>query len=458
MSDPVRFLGAFGQTLSTMTLYADGHPMRHRAAYEALQDLQSDTRPAEFTFLGDETIYDREPLKLRSWEWSVRLANAGIQRLEFKDRVSPDEFEGFLEEILARLTLSTIDTSEARQMRATNIKYGAVGVRGSTELKNQPQLLTADLSFSLGEETDTFRWLQAQAVSGDVIPMAEAEAVVRSLALAMHGGQHTMLPLLQLKEFDQYTTSHSLNVAVLSMGFAKFLELDPSTIRALGLAGLLHDLGKIRIPIEVLTKPGKLSPEERALMNQHPIEGARLILRTGDRLELAAVVAYEHHIMMNGGGYPPMRFQRCCHHASKLVHLCDVYDALRTRRPYRDAWPAEKVLAYLEERAGVEFDPELVASFVRMMRKWDQQVAVLTDEHAPVPAAPRDEAEAQVATLTDEQPRVPAAPQDEPEAAHAQSLVSVAAPPSRGGKTRARSRGKRRAAKETSHPRRPARG
>lgn len=394
MGDPVRFLGAFAQALSTMTLYVDGHPMRQRAAaaaYRALQDLQSDSRPAVFTFLGDETIYDREPVKqLRLWDWSLRLANAGIQRLEFKDRVGPEEFEAFLEEILARLTLSVIDTADARQMRPTAIKYGAVGVRGSTDLTNEAPLPTATLSFSLGEETETFRWLQEQAKSRDTIPLAEAETVVRSLAVAMHTGQHTMLPLLQLKEFDQYTTSHSLNVAVLAMALAEFLGLGPNAVRAFGVAGLLHDVGKIRIPIEVLTKPGKLNPEERALMNQHPVEGARVILRSGERLEMAAVVAYEHHIALNGG-YPSMRFRRNCHQASRLVHVCDVYDALRTKRPYRDAWPAEKVLGYLEEKAGVEFHTEMVTPFVTMMRKWESQVAVLTDEHEPIPAAPDGE-------------------------------------------------------------------
>jgi hypothetical protein len=183
MSDPARFLGAFAHALSTMILYGDGHPMRQRAAdaaYRALQDLQSGARPTVFTFLGDETIYDREPIKqLRSWDWSLRLADAGIQRLEFKDRVSQEDFEVFLEEILARLTLSAIDTADARQMRPTAIRYGAVGVRGSTDLTTEALLPTATLSFSLGEETDTFRWLQAQIESRDTVPLAEAEAVVR---------------------------------------------------------------------------------------------------------------------------------------------------------------------------------------------------------------------------------------------------------------------------------------
>ncbi|HMH82464.1 MAG TPA: HD domain-containing phosphohydrolase, partial [Gemmatimonadales bacterium] len=100
-----------------------------------------------------------------------------------------------------------------------------------------------------------------------------------------------------------------------------------------------------------------------------------------------AVVAYEHHIMLNGGGYPALRFGRECHRASKLVHVCDVYDALRTNRPYREAWSQDKTLAYLEERAGTEFDPELVRAFVRMMRQWEPQLAVMTDERAAVPAA-----------------------------------------------------------------------
>ena len=99
------------------------------------------------------------------------------------------------------------------------------------------------------------------------------------------------------------------------------------------------------------------------------------------------MVAYEHHIMLNGGGYPTLTVPRDCHRASKLVHVCDVYDALRTDRPYRPAWSQARALAYLEERSGTEFDPDLATSFVRMMRRWEGQVAVLRDEGAVVAAA-----------------------------------------------------------------------
>jgi len=392
MSDPARFLNAFAQALAAMALYRANHPARERAvdsAYQQMQDLQSDTPRPLFTFLGDEVVFGQIPLReLKAWDWGKRLAQAGIQRLEFEDRVGREDFEGFLEEVLARLTLSAI-SSEARQMRRSSIRFGAVGLKGEAEIAPEP-LPTATIAFSLGEEVDTLRWLQREVQANGVVPLAEAEAVVRSLAVAMHGGGggQIMLPLLQLKEFDQYTTTHSMNVAVLSMALAEFLGLSATDVRSFGIAGLLHDIGKVKIPLEVLTKPGKLTDEERALMNEHPAAGARMLLELEENLDLAVVVAYEHHIMINGGGYPVLHFARDCHHASKLVHVCDVYDALRTRRPYREAWSFEKTLGYLQERSGLEFDPELCASFIRMMRQWEPHVAVVSDERAPLTAGP----------------------------------------------------------------------
>lgn len=388
--DPTKFLNSIAQALAAMALYRDGHPARERAvdvAYQHLHDLQSDTPQPLFTFLGDEVVFGQMPLReLKAWDWGKRLSQAGIQRLEFQDQVGREDFEGFLEEVLARLTLSAIST-EARQMRHSNIRFGAVGLKGEPEIAPEP-MPTATISFSLSEEVDTVRWLQREVQNGGDVHLAEAEAVVRSLAVAMHAGgaRQIMMPLLQLKEFDQYTTTHSMNVAVLSMALAEFLGLSAGDVRTFGIAGLLHDIGKIKIPLEVLTKPGKLTDEERALMNEHPVAGARLLLEVDQDLDLAVVVAYEHHIMINGGGYPVLHYARDCHQASKLVHVCDVYDALRTRRPYREAWSFEKTLGYLSERSGLEFDPELCTSFANMMRQWERQVTVLTHEGSPMTA------------------------------------------------------------------------
>jgi hypothetical protein len=125
---------------------------------------------------------------------------------------------------------------------------------------------------------------------------------------------------------------------------------------------------------------GALSAEEFALIKRHPVDGAQMIMQSDQDLDLAAIVAYEHHMMLDGGGYPTAHYGRDSALASRLVHVCDVFDALRTRRPYRDAWESEKVFAYLLERAGTEFDPSLVQSFVEMLRRSELQVSAVPDE------------------------------------------------------------------------------
>jgi len=207
--------------------------------------------------------------------------------------------------------------------------------------------------------------------------MVEADAVVRSLSIAMHAEQAMVLPLLELKEFDQYTTTHSMNVSVLAMALGEFLEGVGATVRARCVAGLLHDLGKVCIPRDILIKPGKLSEAERNVVRDHPVVGARMLLASPDPMHLAAIVAYEHHIMIDGGGYPTLHDARGAQYASRLVHICDVYDALRTNRPYRQAWESERAIDYIESRAGVEFDPSIARSFTAMMRKWDRRVALV---------------------------------------------------------------------------------
>jgi HD-GYP domain-containing protein (c-di-GMP phosphodiesterase class II) len=163
------------------------------------------------------------------------------------------------------------------------------------------------------------------------------------------------------------------------MSLAEYIGLSPNEVRTFGIAGLLHDLGKITVPDEILNKPGKLTDDERQVMNRHTVEGARIILETEDQLDLAATVAYEHHIKLNGGGYPALTYPRPCHQASDMVHVCDVFDALRTNRPYRDAWATDRVLSYVEEGAGTEFDPDLARAFVQMIRTWEGRVLYMDD-------------------------------------------------------------------------------
>src|SRR5438132_11200605 len=131
-------------------------------------------------------------------------------------------------------------------MRRSGIRFGAVGVRGGDE-QGAAAISTATISYSLSEEADAVRWVQEEVQTRGMLPLTEAEAVVRSLSIAMHGGRQIVIPLLQLKEFDQYTTTHSMNVAVLAMALAESLGLSARDVRAFGVAGLLHDIGTRKI-------------------------------------------------------------------------------------------------------------------------------------------------------------------------------------------------------------------
>jgi putative nucleotidyltransferase with HDIG domain len=387
MNPPIRFLHELSRALAASSLYGPQHPARYKAintCYEALCALQVEDEEPSFSFLGRDVVYGYDAIRdLQDWEWSDRFAAIGVQRIEVTGEVSPDDFAIFIEDVHARL-ISTANggtgsnghaaprpagTDEGNLSRQSAIRFGAIGVQGTTTGGGAVEGPLPDLPYSLEEESEAIRYIHSQVAGDQAVPLVEAEAVVRSLSGALHSDGQMLIPLLKLKSFDQYTTTHSINVSVLSMALAEALGHNPRDVRIMGVAGLLHDLGKVRVPPEILSKPGSLSPEERELLERHPSDGARIILNSDRRLTLPAAVAFEHHIMINGGGYPRRHFARDCHYASTVVHVCDVYDALHTDRPYRAAWPSAKALHYIERRAEREFDPAVAGAFIGLMRK-----------------------------------------------------------------------------------------
>ena len=394
MTAPVRFLTSLAQAFAAMGLYKDGHPARARAldaVFQHVQELQELDPLPEFTFLAGEVLYGNEPLwDLKGWDWADRLAAVGVQRLALTGPVSLGDVELFLEDVMGRVSGEPKPSAEARPTRETSIRYGLVKIKGDEEESEETEveeLATATLGFTLREEAEAVEWIHDELRNRGDLHLIEAEAVVRSLAVAMHGDHQFLIPLLQLKEFDQYTTTHALNVSILAMALAEFIGLGAGEVRTFGISGLLHDVGKTRIPPEILNKPGKLTDEEREVMNGHPVDGARIIIETDHQLDLAAVVAYEHHIRIDGGGYPPLAYPRSCHQCSNLVHVCDVFDALRTDRPYRDAWEHQRVIDYVREGLGKEFESELGRQFLTMMEHWETRITTIRSEDEPLPIA-----------------------------------------------------------------------
>jgi len=300
---------------------------------------------------------------------------------------------------MAEVTPGWRDPRHTQRMEGTeytSIKYGAIGVRGDADQFLTDPLPTIGMSFPLDEEAETIDMIYGEVQAGRPLPAGEIEAVVASLSVAMHGDSEILMPLLQLKEFDQYTTAHALNVSVLVMGLSEFLGLGIRDTRAIGVAGLLRDVGMTKVPKDIVSKAGPPSDDEWEVIRRHPVEGARIILMSEPQLDVAAVVAYEHHMLPGGLGYPTPHFERECHYASKLVQVCDCYDALRTRRFHRGAWTPESALRYVEDKAGSVFDTDIAKAFVTMMRRWERRIIPLEagqplqartmSEETPVPA------------------------------------------------------------------------
>jgi HD-GYP domain-containing protein (c-di-GMP phosphodiesterase class II) len=234
---------------------------------------------------------------------------------------------------------------------------------------DQPAIGTAVASLPLREELGTVSWYQREVAGGEALPATEAQAVAYSLHLSLDRLGQQPVPLLPLPDMSEYVAVHAINVALLSMALAQYLDLPYADVRDIGIAGLLHDLGMALVPVDLLSKPDQLSTEERDLIKQHPVTGATLIVQSEPSLGLAAVVAYEHHLRPDGSGYPQLRYPRKAHYATRLVQLCDVYHALSSPRPFRQPWPQEIILSFINSRAGVEFDPELARAFADMLKR-----------------------------------------------------------------------------------------
>lgn len=177
-----------------------------------------------------------------------------------------------------------------------------------------------------------------------------------------------VLRLASIKSYDEYTLYHSVNVPVISMGIGLALGLPHELLRELGMAGMLHDLGKIAIPLEVLRKPGLLDAEEWRIVCRHPIVGADLLARLPGPNRLPLIVAFEHHMRYDGKGYPRVQEGWRQHPVSRLACLADVFDAMTSRRAYKKAIPVDQVRTFVRDEAGRTFDPRLVRVLDRTLR------------------------------------------------------------------------------------------
>lgn len=201
---------------------------------------------------------------------------------------------------------------------------------------------------------------------GASVDTDEARAVVSDLIESITVNVNASLWLTNLKDKDEYTSIHSMNVCILAVAFGRHLGLSEDDLKVLGLGALLHDIGKIKTPPEVLNKPGRLSPAEFDIMRRHPVEGFELIRNSDDRLPAMALqIIRHHHERLAGNGYPDGWSGDQIPLPVQITSLVDVYDAVTSDRCYHTGMPAHKGLRLLYQIAPKDFPRELVEEFIR---------------------------------------------------------------------------------------------
>ncbi len=215
----------------------------------------------------------------------------------------------------------------------------------------------------LDEVAELVRWIHGEIAKTGRLPSAETRRVVESLPGIETTGELSVASPCLLVPADGYTTSHCLSVALMATALAAHLEYDGDELGLVTEAALLHDIGKVRLPLGDVAPDG-LTAEQRSVMERHPAEGARVLLAGPAEHTLSAVVAYEHHMAWQGEtGYPPRHYPRNAHRFSRLVQICDAYDVLRSTRPFRPALSHDSALEYMRLQASSAFDPDLVTAF-----------------------------------------------------------------------------------------------
>jgi len=181
------------------------------------------------------------------------------------------------------------------------------------------------------------------------------------------------------------------------MGQARGLGVEGALLREFGLAALMHDIGKVHTPSEILNKPDKLSDQEFEILKRHTVQGAEILRRTPEIPTLAPVVAFEHHLRADGTGYPASVIRPTLNLGTVLCGIADVYDAMRSQRIYQEAFPTDRILAVLQRNDGAQFDQNLVRRFTQLVgiypagnlvRLDSGEIAVVITTYAPDPYRP----------------------------------------------------------------------
>jgi putative nucleotidyltransferase with HDIG domain len=373
-----KFLRGLSKFLWDRALYPEKHP-QILADVSMLQSMVSllfaERQERVFVFIEDQVFVDDRLLT------QAQRNMADITKV-FRDRqvdafilrqgLSWEEFDSFL----SHLMISKQGNNQRPAFRSPHVEIRQLSSGDATKpaepsAVQNPAISVSKVSFNMGgfsDETKMIRDIYTDWNTAQPTMVGVVVKIMNALEKGLFENKQSLIPLADLKSYDEYTYVHAINLAILTMAQAESMGFPKEAIHAFGIGALLHDVGKTLVPIPILNKQGQLTPEEFEEMKKHPVHGATVLLQHPEIPPIAAIVAYEHHLKFDGSGYPSMKQKRVPHIASRFTSISDQFDAMRSNRPYREAMPPEKIFEVMQENRGTGLDPQLLDHFIVFMK------------------------------------------------------------------------------------------
>lgn len=361
--------------LKNATLYPEAHPHLLAAADKfrvKFQELLAERKEVAFYLVGGELFYEKvsipidQALSLLLEQFTMRNVGGVV----FLPGLSAEElirFAGLMNKEPSSLAAkggihAIIEKEGIRHIVLHNVVL--VEKQTGDDLKAGKKKASEVFSDAVGTVKDMVEAMHF----GQLSSMRKVNSVVQTMVDNILDNRDALMGLTNLKMYDEYTFAHSVNTSILAASLGTYLSFDKPQVAALGTAGLMHDIGKVAVPHDIINKPGKLTDEEWNQVRRHPVEGALLLADIPNVSRLAMVAAFEHHQHGGARGYPQVHVQHERHPFSQIVALADAYEALTAARVYYSAqMPPDESIRILIKNRGTTSDPVLLKAFINMV-------------------------------------------------------------------------------------------
>ena len=372
--------------MQNLRLYPPGHPSIKQLTtncMNALRQLFGEKRHIALGVLDDSLFFEDELFTQPNAamdEMKDLLIERGISRIEFSPEVTEQDFLQFIVEMKN-------GERNGEQLIAMINEESMLGIKlvcEELEEDEEPKDPKEVYNRAIGVVKDMFQDIRM----GKIPSKTNADGMVTEMIEMTISQPHALFALTMIKDYDNYTFNHSVNVSVLSLAVGRACKVPQKGLQLLGLGGLLHDVGKLRVDLGIINKPGRLTTEEFDQIKLHPTSGADIVRKMeGITQEVVDIVNY-HHLRYDRSGYPNDNLNRKLSPLVDMATIADTYDAMTTLRSYQRPISPKQAIAQMQEMAGTVLNPQYLDNFIlslgsypvgTMIRLSNNEIALVVD-------------------------------------------------------------------------------